>query len=73
MYFATLKAVKVIYLFTWFESGDLWHDLLGYVNYNSRKLVKLKLLSSTEINKKQKCDICVEAKSTKALYLWKET
>lgn len=51
------------------ESCDLWHDRLDHVNYNSlRKLVNLNLLPSIDINKKHKCEICVETKFTKASF-----
>ncbi|KZV25402.1 hypothetical protein F511_07286 [Dorcoceras hygrometricum] len=48
------------------ECSNLWHGRLGHVNYNTlKRLVKLNLLPTIEINKTHKCEVCVEAKMTK--------
>ena len=49
------------------ESSNLWHYRLGHANYKAiRKLVNQNLLPSFEINPQTKCEVCVEAKMTKA-------
>lgn len=49
------------------EFSNLWHNRLGHVNYNAiRKLIRLELLPSFEIDSQNKCEVCVEAKLTKA-------
>jgi hypothetical protein len=51
------------------ESLQLWHGKLGHVNYNSlRKLISLNLLPKFKIDKKHKCETCVEAKSAKSSF-----
>ncbi|KZV19365.1 retrovirus-related Pol polyprotein from transposon TNT 1-94, partial [Dorcoceras hygrometricum] len=48
------------------ECYNLWHGRLGHVNYNTlKRLVKLNLLPTMDINKTHKCEVCVEAKMTK--------
>ena len=58
------KTSKFVY-----DLSHLWHGRLGHVNYNSiRKLMSLNLLPKFEINKKHKCEICVEAKLAKSSF-----
>ena len=51
------------------ESSFLWHGRLGHVNFNSlRRLVALECLPNLEFDPNHKCEICVEAKLTKASF-----
>ena len=50
---------------------DVWHDKLGYVNYNSmQRLINHELLSNMifYLKKNHKCEICVESKFTKPYF-----
>ena len=49
------------------ESPNLWHDRLGQVNFDTiKKLVKQDLIQMGKSDSTNRCEICVEAKMTKA-------
>ena len=51
------------------ESSDVWHGRLGHVNYDTiRRLINLDHIPSFQIDSKQKCEICVEAKLTRSSF-----
>ena len=51
------------------EYPNLWHSRLGHVNFNSlRRMIKLNHIPNNQIPKNYKCEICVEAKSTRATF-----
>lgn len=57
----------VIYLI---DSLDVWHVMLGHLNFNSiRNMFKLELIFSSYIEKQEKSNICVQSKSTKNHFL----
>jgi hypothetical protein len=60
------KIVSSSYLF---ESCDVWHGMLGHVNYNYiQRLINHELLPSMIFWKNHKCEIYVESKFTKLYF-----
>ncbi|KAK1422305.1 hypothetical protein QVD17_25324 [Tagetes erecta] len=52
-----------------FSNSNVWHGRLGHVNFNSiRRLIKLNSIPSVQINKKMKCETCVESKLTRSSF-----
>lgn len=48
------------------ECDDIWHARLGHVNYSYIKIMKsLGILKDVKISNTNKCQVCVEAKTTK--------
>ena len=53
--------------FVYILESNLWHGRLGLVNFDAlRRLIGLDHIQKFEINHNHKCEICVEAKLTKA-------
>ena len=51
------------------ESSNIWHDILGHVNFDTlRKLMNLELLPKFKLDANHKCEICVESKLTRASF-----
>ena len=51
------------------ESSNLWHGILGHVNYNAlRRLINLNHIPTFQIDAKHKCETCVEVKITKSSF-----
>jgi len=46
-----------------FVSCDTWYGRLGHVNLNTlKRMISLDLLPKLDISKKNKCEICIQAK-----------
>lgn len=61
------KASSSTYIF---ESYNLWHHTLGYVNFNSiHKLMNLSLFPSFHFNTNNKCEIYIETMSVKCCFI----
>ena len=53
--------------FAYILESNLWHGRLGHVNFVAlRRLIGLDYIPKFEIDPNHKCEICVEAKLTKA-------
>ena len=51
------------------KSSNLWHGRLGHVNYDTlRRLIYLNHMPTFQIDAKDKCKICVEAKLTRSSF-----
>lgn len=47
------------------ESANIWHDKLGYVNFDTlRRVINLELIPKCNVDSSNKCEICVESKLT---------
>lgn len=54
------KAISFAYFL---EFSNLWHDRLGYVNYNAlHKLINMNHMPTFRIGTKHKCDFSIETK-----------
>ncbi|GJZ36968.1 pol polyprotein [Tanacetum coccineum] len=51
------------------KSSNVWHGLLGHVNFNlMRRLIKFNSIPNFHIDSKYKCETCVEAKLTRTSF-----
>ena len=51
------------------ELSNLWHGRLGYVNYDTLcRLINLNHIPNFQINAKNKCETCVEAKQIRSSF-----
>ena len=60
------KGASSVYMF---ESSNVWHGRLGYINYYTLdRMINLNLLPKFKIDFNHKCEICVEAKMASASF-----